>query len=363
MIDDLETHPAVRGLLDRLGLGEPLAQGGDSPRGRNHNYACRTNKGHAVFVKRLDSRQPDAARRFRRQRTFELTVAAAGHGGLRTPACLGWNDEELIVAFAWLEEARVGSELASAGEFDDALAHQAGRAIGTLHSIVLDDRAPAEDAAVDTEPPLLPVLDFFACLPLPYYTQASAASLEAWGLLQRDDELAHALGELRAEEARAAAVPSHCDLRLDQFLLYEEALYLTDWEEFRTADPARDIGSFVGEWLHRAVLEIPSKDPEFSGPVPQLSHQDIVRRGVAELDRLRTRNVAFWDGYRQTATVTDDRLRTRAAAFAGWHLLDRMFAAAEQRPKLTALDRAAAGIGRSAVLRPEKFADTLGLEA
>ncbi|MEU9719505.1 class V lanthionine synthetase subunit LxmK [Streptomyces sp. NPDC047976] len=373
MTDDLATTPAVQGLLERLGLGLLPPQQTDGPSGRNRNAAGRTTTGRAVFVKQLDARQPDAARRFRRQLAYE-EAAAARPGTPASPECLGWDADELLVVFEWLEGARSGSDLASGEEFDDGLARTAGEMIGALHSLP-PDALPARETGTGTEEPdpiLLPPLKFFEALPLAYHTQASGASLEAWGMLQRDTELAGALRRLRAEEAAAPAAFVHGDLRLDQFLLHGGRLRLCDWEEFRRADPARDVGAFVGEWLHRAVLDIPSKDAELSGPSPQLSHADIVMRGVAELNRLRTRNVAFWEGYRaatasapaaSAAAVADPRLPVRATAFAGWHLIDRMFASAEQRPRLTALDRAAAGIGRSAVLHPEKFTTVLGLEA
>ncbi|MGW2325561.1 class V lanthionine synthetase subunit LxmK [Streptomyces sp. NPDC001700] len=351
-------------LLRRLGLGALEDVGdGASRAGRNDNRVGVTSTGQPVFIKRLDPAQPDAVARFRRLVRFERHAPVSGP--LTAPPCLGWDEDGLIVVFAWLRDARSGSDLAKEEAFDDDLAHLAGRAVGALHSLPLTDPPPSDppsDPATEDQP-LLPPLDFFDALPLTYHTQASGASLEAWGLLQNDAELIAGLRELRREEAAAEHRPAHCDLRLDQFLRQGDALHLCDWEEFRpAADPARDIGGFVGEWLHRAVLDIPSQDPAIAGPAPQLSHRDVVERGVRELERLRTRNVAFWKGYREEAGAVDPGLPARATAFAGWHLVDRMFAAAEQRPKLTALDRAAAGIGRTAVLRPARFAATLGLE-
>ena len=368
-------------LLRRLGLGVLDTTEYESPAGRNDNRVGVTSEGHAVFVKRLDPTRPDALARFRRAVRFETDVAERGgaavevaahavsgviedgarrssrRGAPASPRCLGWDEDELTVVFEWLREARSGADLAKEGAFGDELAHEAGRVVGSVHSLPL-----ATPQGTPEDLPPLPPMDFFEALPMAYYTRASGASLEAWGLLQNDGELIEGLRELRREESGAVRTPAHCDLRLDQFLLYEDVLHLCDWEEFRIADPARDIGSFVGEWLHRAVLDIPSQDPGMSGPAPQLSHREVVDRGVRELERLRPKNVAFWEGYRKEASPSDPGLRVRAAAFAGWHLLDRVFAAAEQRPKLNAVDRAAAGIGRSAVLRPATFAATLGLE-
>ncbi|MET7934802.1 class V lanthionine synthetase subunit LxmK [Streptomyces sp. NPDC005322] len=348
-------------LLRRLGLGVLDDVDNESRAGRNDNRVGVTDTGHAVFVKRLDPAQPDAAARFRRLVRFETRLGGSGQGGpLQSPPCLGWDEDELIVVFEWLKDARSGADLAKEEAFGDELAHAAGRVIASLHSLPAPPAPP--DEPPEDQPPL-PPLDFFEALPLAYHTRASGASLEAWRLLQNDAELIAGLRELRRQEAAAEHRPAHCDLRLDQLLRHGDTLWLCDWEEFRTAaDPARDIGGFVGEWLHRAVLDIPSQDPGASGPAPQLSHRDVVERGVRELERLRTKNAAFWKGYREEAGPTDPGLPARATAFAGWHLLDRMFAAAEQRPKLTAIDRAAAGIGRSAVLRPARFAGTLGLE-
>jgi hypothetical protein len=358
--DHIVTSASVSALLERLGLGALNARDGTLPAGRNQNLVGTTSSGHRVFVKCLRGSRTEAVRRFRRLRDFERAIGARGRpAGLLTPNCLGWNDEDLVVVFEWLEGARSGHELASTEEFGDDIAREAGRMVGALHSLV-----PQRDTELDTDPPRLPPLDLFGSLPLDYFVEASGACLEAWRMMQPDTELTDALRDLRAKEAGAAKTPAHCDLRLDQFLLCDDVLRLCDWEEFRLADPARDVGSFVGEWLYRSVLEIPSRDPGLGdAEASHLLHQEITERGVEALGRLRTRNVAFWDGYRMTRTVADPGLGARAVAFAGWHLIDRMFAGAERRARLTAVERAAAGIGRAAILAPEKFGPTLGLEA
>lgn len=345
-------------LLVRRGLGVLVDDEQTAVKGRNHNRVGTTDAGHPVFVKRLDPEQPDARARFRRLLSFEA-MSATADTALSTPPCLGWDEEELTVIFRWLQGARSGADLAEEEAFTDGLAKRAGRAVGALHTL------PAAESADD--PPFLPPLAFFHALPARYYAQASGASLEAWCLLQNDSELAEAVGELRRMEAAAPHTAAHCDLRLDQFLWDDDTLWLCDWEEFRYADPARDVGDFVGEWLFRAVLELPSKELGHPGVVGDLgadeaaAHRDVVERGVRELTRLRTRNIAFWAGYRERVPEPDPGLAKRATAFAGWHLMDRMLAAAERRPRLSALDRAAAGIGRSALIHPGRFVTALGL--
>lgn len=350
---DLADAPGVAVLLDRLGLGT-LASGDVEARlGRNDNWAGTTDRGVAVFVKRLGGDAADAALRLQRMVAFERLTEDVGVDVPR-PRCLGWDDEHRIVAFELLEDASSGAELAGDDAFDDELSAAAGTIVRAVHGMV-----PPEGVALETGPSPLPPLGSIRALPFRMFQEASAAELEAWSVLQHDPEIAKALTELRVREREAAQVPIHADLRLDQFLAVDGRLRLADWEEFRLGDAARDVGAFAGEWLHRAVLGI-AAPPEPGALETAVSTETIIARGVAELERLRPRTAAFWAAYRRGGPV-DETLAARATAFAGWHLLDRVLAAAGQRPKLSAVERAAAGIGRTALLAPEQFVATLGL--
>lgn len=350
---DLADVPGVGVLLDRLGLGALVVDGIEAHLGRNDNWAGTTDRGVAVFVKRLGGVGPDADRRLERMVALERLADEVG-ADVPRPRCLGWDPEHRIVAFERPEGASSGAELAGEDAFDDRLGAEAGTIVRAVHGIV-----PPTGFAIEEGPSPLPPLGSIRALPLPLFVGASAAEIEAWSILQQDPEIAQALTELRARERETAQVPIHADLRLDQFLLADGHLQLTDWEEFRLGDPARDVGAFAGEWLHRAVLGI-AAPPDPGALELEVSTEAIVARGVAELERLRTRTAAFWAAYLQGGPV-DHALAERATAFAGWHLLDRVLASAGQRPKLSAVERAAAGIGRTALLAPEQFVDTLGL--
>jgi hypothetical protein len=137
-------------------------------------------------------------------------------------------------------------------------------------------------------------------------------------------------------------------------------MYICDWEEFRLADAARDLGSFAGEWLHRAVRGLAGYGGN-AAVSETVSHEEIVRRMADGIAAVRPRVVAFCSGYRQARPTVDPGLHARAAGFAGWHLFDRMLASARRSSRLGALERAAAGIGRSVLLAPADYAATLGL--
>ncbi|MFF6998232.1 class V lanthionine synthetase subunit LxmK [Streptomyces sp. NPDC008313] len=359
---DLSDFPAVPGLLERLGAGTLTPETVSAFPGRNDNWAGTTTLGRPVFVKRIGGEAAESLRRFRRVLRFERAVAEATADGahhLPRPRLIGSDETARLLAFDLVQDASPGSDLAARDAFDTALARRAGRIVATLHALRPADREGIEDA-----PPPLPPLGHLRALPWALYTRASAGALEAWRLLQGDSALHEALRGLRADEARAPRAPIHGDLRLDQFLTAPDGtVLLTDWEEFRLGDPARDLGGFAGEWLHRAVLKMPAG--LHRSPGEPVSHDEVVATGTAELARVTPLIGAFHDGYtkaRPDAVAQDPDLLVRATAFAGWHLLDRLLASAERSARLGAAERAAAGIGRTALLAPDAFVSVLGWE-
>nr|UUB23861.1 amnioglycoside phosphotransferase [Streptomyces sp. RK44] len=363
---DLSTAPEVNALLTRLGLGSFRIDTVVAHVGRNDNWAGKTTTGRPVFVKRLGGDRSEAARRYRRIVTFERLAAELVETPLASPRLLGADEQQLLVLFEGLEDARSGSELAADGDFDEDLCHEAGRMLGVLHS------SAVEPGELDETPHPLPPMESFEALSLPRFVDAGFAEMEAWSLLQADRQLISVLRALREHEASARKVPTHGDLRLDQYLLHGDTLHLTDWEELRLGDPARDIGGFVGEWLYRAVRDIPKTlRHDADRPFDQeATHREILTYGAREIERLHPRMHAFWEGYLREGTTAgkpsgqavDADLPARAAAFAGWHMIDRLLANAPYVPRIGAADRAAAGIGRVLLLDPYVHVSTLGLE-
>lgn len=355
----LDKAPEVEAFLDRLGLGGFDADTVVAHIGRNDNWAGTTTTGAKVFVKRVGGGDPaDVLRRFHRIMAFETIAARLPGSELRGPELLGSDEEHRLVAFTRLEDARSGFELSADDAFDDGLCRRAGRILGLLHTL------PVEPGILHDDPHPSPSMDHFEALALPVFIHSAFAEIESWSLLQSDAELAAALHELRRSEAAAPRVPAHCDIRLDQYLLAEDDLYLTDWEEFRLGDAARDVGGFVGEWLYRVIQGIPKSISEDPGHAfgRDATHDDILAHGAREIDRLRPRIEAFWAGYRETRPTVEDGFTTRVAAFVGWHMIDRMLAGAKFGTRLSASDRAASGIGRTVLLAPQNFISVLGLE-
>ncbi|MFI9174568.1 class V lanthionine synthetase subunit LxmK [Streptomyces lincolnensis] len=352
---DLDAAPEVDGLLVGLGLGRFVRDSVTSPIGRNDAWAGLTEGGTDVFVKRLTGGDADIRARMRRMLAFEEYAAAARPAGLRRPVLLGSDTERRVAVFERVVDAENGAQLMVDEAFTGDHAHEVGRIVGRLHGT-----PPPHGLDLDDEPPPFPPVSFLRGLPMSVYVGSSAAELEAWRLLQRDAVLVAALERLRESERAAPRVPSHCDFRVDQLLMRPEAIYVTDWEEFRLADPARDVGAFAGEWIYRSVLDLVTNRGDAVFTDVEFTHELIIERGAEKMRRLLPLVEAFWRGYISARGQVDDTLPVRATAFAGWHLLDRLVAGALSSSRLSGIQRAAAGVGRSAVVNPEKFAVTLG---
>lgn len=354
---DLDRHPAVEALLARLGLGAFDRDSLAAPVGRNDAWAGRTTGGRSVFVKRLVGSDPaEVERRMKRLLAFHLWAPDLPAEALRGPDFLGYDRDAALVVFELVDGARNGAELMVDETFDAALATTIGAAVGQLHTAV-----PAADADWDRSVPYQPPLEALHGLSPATFDSLSFGELQGWRLMQQDADLRGAVTRLREWEAEAPLVPTHCDLRVDQLLITGDTVYLTDWEEFRLADGARDVGSFAGEWLYRSVLDIVTTRGDTVFVDLELTHEMVLSRGVAKMQRLMPLVRDFWRGYRTARPEVDDRFAARAAAFAGWHLLDRLMAGASRASRLSGIERAAAGIGRGVLLQPEKFIDTLGL--
>ncbi|UVS81379.1 class V lanthionine synthetase subunit LxmK [Actinokineospora sp. UTMC 2448] len=331
MTAGLDTDPDLLDLLGQTGLGRPETAVPLTHEGRNAAWCGITSTGARIFAKRVAGRAA-----VERSVRFEQLAPARP----LTPPLLAHADDLLVFA---LVDAENANGLAGDDGLETAHAERMGAAVAELHRL----------GSGTPEAPLLPTSADLRRLPLASFVAASAGELAFWSLVQPDTEMHAAVDVLRRHPAGVPARPIHGDLRLDQFLVGGDQVWLTDWEEFRFGDPARDIGAFVGDWVLRAALAV-------SNGVDELGHDRFLERFTGEMDRVRPFLHAFRAGYRQVREW-DEHQCVRAAAYAGWHMFERLNATAAASVFLTALHRAAAGIGRAALLRPERFLTVLGL--
>jgi aminoglycoside phosphotransferase (APT) family kinase protein len=325
--------------------------------GRNDNWGITVDAGRRVFVKRLSGAAGETADRLARAADFAAFVRATPPRHWHAPALLGSDPGARVLVFEHVPDAVTARERIDS--IEASLVRRIGRAVGELHSMPLP-AAPAAPGRTD-RPQGPRQSGLLSALTLDQYARCSGADLEAWALLQHDKQLGRALAGLAASSHAAPQVPGHGDLRLDQVLLTDDGIHLVDWEEFGPADPAVDVGSFAGEWLYSAASAMFSAAGGTDGVAQADAHEDLVARGARELEVVRPLIMAFWTGYCQ-GYEPDEGLAARAAAYAGWHLFDRVLAKARYAADLTALDRGIAGIGRNALIGGADFVATIGLE-
>ncbi|QWF82801.1 hypothetical protein HUW46_06240 [Amycolatopsis sp. CA-230715] len=281
----------------------------------------------------MDPDRPGSQRALRRAVCFEaLYEGNALNSHLRWPRTIGFTNSPAVHLTEWFPSARTGAQVADADQFGPELCRAAGAALGELHGARFVDDAPPESSAK-----VFPALDFFTGLSLPYYTSCSGGLLQMWALLQSDRELHAALGRVRS--GAVVPVPTHGDIRLDQFLVTDEgALLLVDWEEFGMGDPAQDVGAFVGEWIHR-IVSAGLKEALGSG---EGGFSDTVMAECVErsLDKAKANIKEFWGSYRESAKGEDPDFVDRVVACCGWHLFDRVLAAVAGQCELAAPSRA-----------------------
>ncbi|MER6784378.1 class V lanthionine synthetase subunit LxmK [Streptomyces sp. NPDC000658] len=340
--------------LVRLGLGTLAGQPDRrSLPGRNTNVSGTTDAGRGVFVKRLEGPRKVAETRIQQCLAFEQLLQQYPQPGFSSPRCLGSDIGSQLMVFELVEDAVTAADLVKDHGLTDGLARSLGNTVGHLHNLPVDRLRQTE-----ARTPLLPSAELLAGLPVALFEASSAAELQVWSLLQNDVPLADALRALLERERQAEPVAAHCDLRLDQFLIADGRIHLTDLEEFQAGDAARDLGGVVGDLLHRAVLDAATSESADRDATP--SRDQMLTQLTSGIRVARPRIRAFWNGYLEQRPAAGD-LAARVVAFAGWHLLDRLLAGARTAPRLAALPRAAAGIGRKALLTPDKFIPALGL--
>ena len=202
----------------------------------------------------------------------------------------------------------------------------------------------------------MPIADFFDGIPMSAALNMSAADLELWHLLQPDTVLAEAARMIRRFDAEGD-YPSayiHADLRLDQYIVAGDSVMLSDFEEVRLGDPARDLGSLVGDVVFQALITIPRRLGGESLKV-ETNHEAILTAGSEALDDVLPDVKQAVEGYRSIAGSLDQALVERAVCYAGWHMFDRMLASAEGTHRVDGILKAIAGIGRNLITAPGTF--------
>lgn len=343
-------------LLERLGRGTVTAIAPAPFAGRNGTWSMTVDGASKIFVKRISSLAA-GPQSFARAIAFADFAERSPEHAPASPRLLGIDPEHSLLVFEHCPGTSLAHLLVQE-HIPESFSVEAGRLLGRLHS------GPTL-GLVPITPPSPPVEMLALGVPYTRYLSFTIAEMALWSELQRDEELIAAAAGLRDEERRNRRSPVHGDLRLDQFHVDGERLLLLDWDEFGLGDPARDLGMLAGEWIYRAVLDAVTTREGASAPPIRFDEESATERIAERMTALVPRIRRMWLSYLRhspAAVHDDDRLALRATAHLGWHLVDRTIARAPMVSRLPGIERAAAGIGRKALLAPGEYSHALGFE-
>ncbi|MFI6095678.1 class V lanthionine synthetase subunit LxmK [Lentzea sp. NPDC051213] len=341
----------IDAVLDDLGLGRLDWATATPMSGRNDNWLGDTTGGRRVFVKRLVGTADETAHGLRRTEAFYRTERP---GALRTTTLIGQDEHAGVQVFDCLPQARTGQQVVADKDFGHALAAEAGAALGALHSV-----GPGRLAELEPSLPALPQHNPVHGLTEELFYDSSLGQLEAWRMVQQDTVIADVLGKIGDSTVK---VPIHGDLRLDQFLVSRDRLYLTDWEMFQLADPARDVGGFVGEWLYHAVVDLLQERTRTAGrllPPPTV----VLAPDRPPWREARPAIASFWQAYAAARPQHSAEVAARTPLYVAWHLVERMLIDAQPRTRLDGTALTLFRMARTILLRPEHFVSVLGLSS
>jgi aminoglycoside phosphotransferase (APT) family kinase protein len=277
----LTLPPGVQRWLRGLGLTVDARSTSRISSSRNLTLVVRPR----AFVKLAAPGEPWLAR--------ELEALKALEGGpVATPRVLHASRDRLVVS--WLPGATV-FQRRRAGEHDDALV---GAALASFHL----QAAPRHEVAgalnsrlVWTRPE--------------DYASMSPATLRLWQLVQARPSVVRGLVSLLEAEQRGRRVWCHGDLRFANVLVHRARVGFVDLELSGGGDPARDLGSWLAEWL--GVWLVPQE------PLDALPLRTLRLR----LDGF----VRSWEAGVRVGGLDVRGVRSRAIAWAGEALLRRVY--------------------------------------
>lgn len=319
--------------------------------GRNSTWIITLTTEEKIFAKELKA-EASGPMAFKRSTDFAAFASTQPDHAPASPSLLASDPDSALLLFEYCSGTSL-AQLLVEERIPENFSEIVGRSLALLHTGDPSGLEPVHH-------PSPPVEMLSLGVPQTRYIDFTLAEIKLWSELQKDQELVEAAAQLRADEITHQQAPVHADLRLDQFHYHNDELQLLDWEEFGLGDPARDLGTLAGEWIYRAVLDTVTTRANASAPPMHFSEETATERIAERMATLLPNIEHMWRAYTRTIGTTDTELRHRATAHLGWHLIDRTISRAQSVSRLPGIERAAAGIGRKALLAPTRYADALG---
>lgn len=190
------------------------------------------------------------------------------------------------------------------------------------------------------------------------YAEASGGELEFLSLLQQDIPLIECLMSYSTKKEYTAMI--HGDVRLDQFLYtIDNKVWIIDFEEYCYGDILKDLGGIIGSILFISYLNIFGSNWVNNDEL--VSDSDIsnylMEKEKSILNEIVPLINMFIQEYSKVSGLDIDY--NLLSMNIGSFLIERIFSRSKLSFRLSAIDKAIAGIGREFVLSSDKLTNLL----
>ncbi|MWV32045.1 phosphotransferase [Rathayibacter iranicus] len=319
--------------------------------GRNENFLVTTPSGESLFVKRLTDSIGET------ERVAALLSAdrhrcAAGWASF-TPLLRAVDPDLGIVVY----DAISGLGLAAPG-VAQTLEGGSWAALGTLlariHTARLDD-VPAGSALADQFAVYSGYVD---AISFDVFWHFTGAELALWSVIQsRSDSLLRTRAEIKEPPER---VPTHGDIRLDQFIKTAQGPQLIDWERYCRGDPAQDLGMLLGDIFATFLYQ----DFDQNTAAHSTESEEFAQRWIHSVGvRATSAYAQIWRAYGQVATnLVTPAFIQRTGWILAWHLIERISSRAQYQSTLSGRDKGVLGIAIFIASAPTQAMAAFGIE-
>lgn len=311
-----------------------------------------------IFVKEIAGPEEDAERRYQNCLRFDK-FQSDNYVRRMSPELLHYEDEDRLLVYSYVSDAILLQELLAdwrasgwqaRHEFIDVL-EEVAVLIATLHAHPIEE-ADIIESALMTRQRELPRK--FRWLTPEEYELASGGELECWRLFHQDDTLHSGIKDwTKSSLDSSCPVLVHGDTRPDQFLVTDDEVLLLDWEEFSVGLGVRDLAGIAGSLVFES-LDMTFTTPLAGGLDVLTTHQHYITCGGDNLRAVGPVIARFIMVYSNACGHRVDPVTL--SRHMGAYLLERVIGRSMLSARLSASDKAIAGVARNAICRPDLMA-------
>ncbi|MGT2947731.1 phosphotransferase [Streptococcus devriesei] len=318
--------------------------------GRNINKEI-TVDGVKVIQKQLVGEEKDKKRRLSHLLNWERQE----HQGVNSPRMVSVDEIKQIASYQFIDNNKTLLRLFEDGikqsTVDDLIPifEETAKSLALIHNSKIN-----EEFLLNNPQKLLRPL---IALNPKEYTESSGAELELFALLQQDSQLIEALGSYQTDQKYQKMI--HGDVRLDQFLYDGDKVWVIDFEEYTCGDALADISGIIGAVLFEVYLEVfySSWDGSRQGETDIDINNQLHNKETKLLELISPLVISFITRYQKISHEEIDG--ALLSSNIGCFFIERIISRSKFSFKLSAVDRALAGIGREFIVSPENFSALL----